>query len=83
MSEREGKEVSEWQPIETAPKEPLRTYGRNQHGPLILAYPVNRQVDTVEWWQTDRASNFLDGGGNAAHPTHWMPLPAPPTEVKP
>lgn len=73
--------MSEWQPIETAPKETRWSNGINSFGPLILAFPVNGKVDTVEWWQSQRnpnACNFLDGGGNAAHPTLWMPLPDPP-----
>lgn len=75
--------MSEWQPIETAPKDIRWKDGFQNFGPLILAYPVNGKVDTVEWWQSERnptACNFLDGGGNAAHPTYWMPLPDPPSE---
>lgn len=78
-------EWPEWQVIESAPTEPVRTFDGNQFGPLILAHPVNGQVDTVEWWQSKRrpeACNFLDGGGNAAHPSHWMPLPDPPEVSK-
>lgn len=82
--------MSEWQPIETAPKDIV---GRqrmisggayHEYGPYILAHPVFGQVARVRWWQTSdgdpRARNFLEDGGNAVRPTHWMPLPEPPRE---
>lgn len=73
-----------WQPIETAPKDVVRIYDAAQYGPYILAYPINGGVARVRWWQstgddTGRFCNFLGDCGNAYHPTHWMPLPSPPS----
>ena len=63
--------MSEWQPIETAPRD----------GKHILAYTHDDQIKEV-WWQKD----FLDGleywqddWDGEPMPTHWMPLPEPPT----
>jgi hypothetical protein len=69
--------MSEWQPIETAPK---------QIGCEILAIGVNdhsdQYYDIVSWqgheWktfdpETDQYSWPVEP------PTHWMPLPSPPS----
>lgn len=69
---------TEWQPIETAPKD----------GTRILAIVAGRHPDTgepfipdvVEWdggrWFSE---NWWDD--NALYsPTHWMPLPNPPKQ---
>jgi hypothetical protein len=62
--------MSEWQPIETAPKD----------GTAILVFH-NRMV--IEAWYSGRWGRFVQsetGGHNGIAPTHWMPLPAPPKE---
>jgi hypothetical protein len=70
--------VGEWQPIETAPQD--RAYmllylsGDGYHGP--------RQCDVVVGLFTDSGwYHISDGGGGKVsnEPTHWMPLPEPPT----
>lgn len=75
-----------WQPIETAPKQIVRTFGENEYGESILLYAG--EIIRGRWWQDARASwrnegyqNFVIDGGRAVHPTHWMPLPAPPSIV--
>lgn len=79
--------MSEWQPIETAPKAITRSWDNSEYGAHILAYPVHGEVARVRWWQSKseeaRAKgyqNFLADGGMACHPTHWMPLPDAPRE---
>lgn len=78
--------MSEWQPIETAPKD---------GEPVLLYKPNERMVGsyvTVGWWSPDDG----EGGGvwhdktgclgyfsriaeaKQGYPTHWMPLPQPP-----
>ena len=59
--------MSDWQPIETAPKETI-----------VLVFDPDEGVVTGSLWFSEWA---LDPGTRAdlLHPTHWMPLPAPPT----
>ncbi|CAB4164350.1 Domain of unknown function DUF551 [uncultured Caudovirales phage] len=69
---------SEWQPIETAPRD----------GTNVLAYcPVEHEVDnnfyirTVFFDETEwRCEDDLQGC--TCNPTHWMPLPPPPATEK-
>ena len=64
--------MSEWQPIETAPKE-----GREILGAFVgngwIAYSV------VRWHKhrNGQTGNFKHMSG-VWNPTHWMPLPEPP-----
>lgn len=72
MAERaEGSGVTEWQPIETAPK--------NRH---LLIFSSATGVETSFWNPSlDDWDGGLDGYGEPqalVHATHWMPLPAPP-----
>lgn len=75
-----------WRTMDSAPKGIEYRSDRHEYGPYILAYPCFGEVARVRWWQAadgDRkARNFLEDGGNAVHPTHWQPLPAPPVEAK-
>lgn len=57
--------MSSWQPIETAPKD----------GTDFLATDGKTVVYCI-WSGTICAFDWKD----ASQPTHWMPLPAPPTE---
>jgi hypothetical protein len=62
--------VSEWQPIETAPKEtPVLIWVGDQALISQQLYEQANWEDTYQsfwFWDTDR------------EPTHWMPLPEPP-----
>lgn len=68
-----------WLPISSAPTLPEFSDGLHQYGPNILVFAAGR-VTIARWWQTfdGSASNFIDRGSCAVHPTHWMPLPAAP-----
>jgi hypothetical protein len=63
--------MSEWRPIESAPKD-----GR----PVLVFH--NRIV--IEAWFSERWGRFVQsetGGTNGIMPTHWQPLPAPPEDA--
>ncbi len=58
--------MNSWQPIKTAPKDGTR---------ILVVGSESNQVRVDLWkqklWWLSRQSD---------QPTHWMPLPAPPTE---
>ena len=76
--------MSEWQPIETAPKEPRDKYG---YGPDVLLYQTHgdgfdaeRTIGIGCWgvWEHGPTCWCMEAGDGWAGPTHWMPLPEPP-----
>jgi hypothetical protein len=70
---RELQQLREWQPIETGPKDG-RTVLLNRAGSDRVY--TGRYATCVDagWWQ--------DTHGQRRDPTHWKPLPAPPSEVR-
>jgi hypothetical protein len=84
--------MSEWQPIEIAPKDgsAFLAYGRHTHRPK----DAQRGVEAGDhWWAIilwdiwrpeedgGRAWVFAkDGNYTWSAPTHWMPLPDPPAQ---
>lgn len=61
--------MSEWQPIETAPRD----------GSKVLAYDPGWCGGTMaiaRWWDGEFRTGNLPG--EEMYPTHWMPLPPPP-----
>lgn len=75
-------QVSEWQPIETAPKElGKRILGLKDCGEgTLTSISIVFWLNDGEWYLYDHASGTAEGFGYRV--THWMPLPAAP-EVKP
>lgn len=78
-----------WQPIETAPHMvPVLVWGGSRDG--VDDAPVEELMEAVAWfgtqdWDGDLCWRFADFdsgyyGSYNEPPTHWMPLPAPPTE---
>lgn len=75
--------MSEWQPIETAPKDGTEFIGLKGR----LVFRTKNQQYYVKWphevggptyrdeWTYEDASSFTPWS-----PTHWMPLPPPPVE---
>jgi len=79
LSAREREEMElckpeQWQPIETAPRD----------GTWILGYETflddHHPCQRIVYWSKDRGCWFDDEYDFA--PTHWMPLPDPPSETK-
>ena len=61
-----------WQPIETAPKD----------GSCILAWwPHWRSRAVIAYWSTQDCWASIDALTWDIPPTHWMPLPNPPTDL--
>ena len=63
----------EWQPIETAP----------QDGTTVLACCQGMRWHQVLFWMDDAGddwtSEWMNMAGKSYSPTHWMPLPEPPS----
>ena len=63
-----------WEPIETAPKD----------RDVLLWWPYWSRRPTIGYWKHTRwmAENALQDsvGDSGPQPTHWMPLPDPPTD---
>jgi hypothetical protein len=72
--------MSEWQPIESAPKDGSKVLLNWKSG-IVIGWYERRTVNThLSPWRRD-----LFGKGDTAwgaEPKHWMPLPQPP-ETKP
>jgi hypothetical protein len=64
--------MSEWQPIETAPKDGTELL---LYGPFV---PTGGTYMDIGRW-TDYADGFWDWSADDSQPTHWMPLPSPPS----
>ena len=65
--------TQKWQPIETAPRDGTEIVGRdfkNGHRAIVI-------FDNNEWSCVSMNGEYL---GIGFYPTHWMPLPTPPTE---
>lgn len=79
--------MSEWQPIETAPRDGTTILIFGQPDDLLMADGSGPLVQfstpgtfTAAWDEIDDAF-VLSGGswlGPFVAPTHWMPLPSPP-----
>jgi hypothetical protein len=92
-----------WQPIETAPRGSGENGPGNVDDPdyveppiLLLCTPEGQRVGYYDWYYHPGYGRGADPhespwrcaeGGQAYKPTHWMPLPPPPSinglEVKP
>lgn len=69
---RDLPELPIWRPIETAPKDGASVLMSNGKWISIGFY-------TATGWGDDEPPGwYSDDSPSRAHPTHWMPLPAPP-----
>ena len=74
--------MTEWRPIETAPKDGTFILLAGPSG--YITTPIRVSVGRYDPerrpyspWQTHSDDDFTDDG---EEPTHWMPLPNPPEE---
>jgi hypothetical protein len=65
--------MSEWQPIETAPKDGTNILAWGPHGTGCLVVGFDEAVHPAWPWHTLDGLNY-----SLTTFTHWMPLPAPP-----
>ena len=65
-------ENSEWQPIETAPKDMTRVLGYVEESVVVMWWFSYSSHDYGCWETVD--------GESEVDPTHWMPLPKPPAK---
>lgn len=82
--------MSEWQPIETAPKDgtwimvagtvwagEVGGVARNANPEVSIAnYTSGKSDYPGDWWNEAGGDYYATW----CQPTHWMPLPPPPTE---
>ncbi|WP_395055235.1 DUF551 domain-containing protein [Polaromonas sp.] len=71
--------VTQWQPIETAPKngtEIILRKGDRVGSAGWIKWPSSEHEEAVEGWTIGHDGDSWD---DDQAPTHWMPLPAPPT----
>lgn len=68
--------MSEWQPIETAPKDGtvVLVWGTHNRCPGNPRHPYPARWSNG-WW-------LAEGNAGIDYGTHWMPLPEPPKEVE-
>lgn len=66
--------MSDWQPIETAPKDGTRVLVHvPPYGPFTAHNRFHSFLEARDRWH-------VAGLLNDAQPTHWQPLPAPPAD---
>lgn len=74
--------MSEWQDIYSAPRDGTKIdlWGRN----LLKFDKSGERIVNVKWgrvrdWMGHERDDWLHGRGEDFEPTHWMPIPPPPT----
>lgn len=72
--------MTEWQPIETAPKDGTALLGKDVAGdwPFVMKWEGEPRAPNGGYWAYCEA--LLSDVAGEATPTHWMPLPDPPKE---
>lgn len=70
--------MSEWQPIETAPKDGTRILATGDGTTVVTLWGKANHVPLYSWLLLDVPYDPEDY--DFWKPTHWQPLPPPPTE---
>ena len=79
----EGLNAAEWMPIETAPQDGTRIMLGNKHATWEAEYrPVYQSGYRPDnpWESMMLNMDHLPRENRYGPPTHWMPLPPPPTD---
>lgn len=78
--------MSEWQPIESAPRDGTRIMLGNKHGVWAAdwrpVYQSGYRPDNP-WASSMLNHDHIARQHRHKHATHWMPLPAPPKATTP
>lgn len=76
-----------WRPIETAPKDGTRFWGRVGEDALSMLWHEGFGEFVTCWRRMEMAAGYLidgqpykDHSPDVQKPTHWRPLPTPPAE---
>lgn len=72
-----------WQPIESAPRDGSYILVCNSHGSWIAKYQhfyPSGYRPSSPWASMMLNHDHIEKPGRLDHPTHWRPLPAPPTD---
>lgn len=74
--------MSEWQPIETAPKDRTRilVLAAKSYSKSTSHMAMRMEVDFWHNTKSDGYNGYGHFNGEFYPATHWMPLPAPPTQ---
>lgn len=70
--------MSDWQPIETAPKDGTRFLGYG-----TIGFETEPLIGTVQWDGSDfvgSPNEATEYSQEKCNLTHWMPLPPPPQD---
>ena len=77
--------MSDWQPIETAPKNKhLLFFGQQEHSQNDSVTYKGPMIFSGYWDEMDESwcARGSTWEGPFFNPTHWMPLPEPPNMVE-
>lgn len=72
--------MSEWQPIETAPRDGKSILVHARDGDMIVAHWEEQPAFGWSDWADSRTGYRVHK--RSAYVTHWMPLPDPPKMVE-
>lgn len=76
--------MTEWMPIESAPRDGTKILAHCQPRHIDSGNPMGWDYVGVIWWRKDKFQDSIwpwrhSLNDSAAEPTHWMPLPEPPS----
>jgi hypothetical protein len=63
--------MTEWQPIETAPKDGSLILSWDNPYMIVVSWDTDPRDEGGQCWKINYSGDWMT-------PTHWMPLPAPP-----